>query len=304
MQAPFCKDCFTGTCREDAEPQGTEEVVHGFKTYITRPPASSEGSIATATSNNVIVYIPDAFGWQTKHARILADTYAARVNCPVYLPDFMAGSALSESFLDTKSTTLSPLSKLLRLLRLIPGLLAFFIRSYRGASHPRVLSFLRSIRPEVQGKIGVAGFCWGGMHSILLTHDVPENKLDDGKFLVDCAFSAHPGMLNIPRDIDAVKQPLSFANGDDDEYMGKEKMQVLTKILEGKNETEGTAVGGERYEVVVYPGAKHGFAVRGDYSDPSQKEQRGRSEDQAVRWFSKWFNGSGHLIGGSVTETA
>ncbi|KAK3985056.1 Alpha/Beta hydrolase protein [Cladorrhinum sp. PSN332] len=288
MQAPFCKDCFTGTLRDDAEPQGTEEVIHGFKTYVARPspPPSENASEAgttsqSTTSPNVIVYIPDAFGWQTKHARILADTYASRVNCLVYLPDFMAGTSLSESFLDTKDTSLSLLSKLLKYVRLAPGVLFFLLRNYRGASRPRILSFLRSIRPEFE-RIGVAGFCWGGMHSILLTHDTPQNKLDD-KFLVDCAFSAHPGMLSVPKDVQAVSQPLSVANGDDDEFMGREKMGVLMRVLEEK--------GGEKYQVVVYQGAKHGFAVRGDYSDPKQREQREGSEDQAVRWFGRWFGG-------------
>ncbi|KAK4223991.1 protein AIM2 [Podospora fimiseda] len=282
MQAPFCKDCFTGTRPEDVEIHGTEEKIHGFKTYVARPSNSSTSN--PASPKNVIVYIPDAFGWATKHARILADSYATRVNCLVYLPDFMAGTPLSESFLETKDTSLSFFSKILKFLRLGPALLFFFLRNNRGASHPRILAFLRAIRPEFD-KVGVAGFCWGGMHSILVTHDVDQNKLD-GKFLVDCAFSAHPGMLSFPKDIEAVKQPLSVANGDDDEYMGRENMGTLIRILEAK----GAEVGQEgNYEVIVYPGAKHGFAVRGDYSDPKQRQQRDASEDQAGVWFQKWF---------------
>jgi dienelactone hydrolase len=73
--------------------------------------------------------------------------------------------------------------------------------------------------------------------------------------------------------------------------MGKEKMQTLVRILEGKN----AEVGGEgRHEAVVYPGAKHGFAVRGDRADSKQRERGEQSEEQAVRWFQRWFgNGEG-----------
>jgi dienelactone hydrolase len=84
--------------------------------------------------------------------------------------------------------------------------------------------------------------------------------------------------------------------------MGREKMGVLTRVLEGKNEADAAAAaaagaggsGGEgvlgpRYEVVVYPGAKHGFAVRGDRADPMQREKGEQSEDQAVKWFRRWF---------------
>lgn len=130
-----------------------------------------------------------------------------------------------------------------------------------------------------------------------LTHNVAANKLTSGEDgaehpLIDCAFTAHPSLLSLPGDIDKVYFPLSVANGDDDKYMGKEKMVSLVKTLEGKCAGEGTAEGEReegRYEAVVYPGAKHGFAVRGDPGDPLQRESEEGSEEQAVRWFRRFF---------------
>lgn len=145
---------------------------------------------------------------------------------------------------------------------------------------------------------------------MLLTHDTARNRTgpDGGQPLIDCAFAAHPSLLTFPTHIEGVVQPLSVANGDDDQYMRRDKMEVLMGILEGKNEADvGAGVGpgvegggdagvggGEggsdpRYEVVVYPNAKHGFAVRGDKADPMQRERGEKSEDQAVRWFKRWF---------------
>jgi dienelactone hydrolase len=43
------------------------------------------------------------------------------------------------------------------------------------------------------------------------------------------------------------------------------------------------------HEVVVMPGAKHGFAVRVDPKDEVQLEFAERAEVQAVEWFSRWF---------------
>jgi hypothetical protein len=61
----------------------------------------------------------------------------------------------------------------------------------------------------------------------------------------------------------------------------------LVEILEGKNAEAG---GGEGiHEAVVYPGAKHGFAVRGDLGDPLQRERGEKSEEQAVVWFRRHF---------------
>jgi dienelactone hydrolase len=148
------------------------------------------------------------------------------------------------------------------------------------------MTALRTATPTA--KIGVAGFCWGGLYTVLLAHDTPANKVSiDGKDypLINCAFTAHPSLLSIPAHLEAVVRPLSVANGDDDEFMGKEKMKVLVEILEGKNKV----LGEERHEAVVYPGAAHGFSTRGDPKDPLQLERGQKSEQQAVRWFQRWF---------------
>lgn len=83
MQPPMCPDCFTGTLRGDVTPAGTEEVVHGVQTYVARP--------AAGTSIGTVVVLTDAFGWTLRNTRALADAYASRVPCTVYVPDFMNG---------------------------------------------------------------------------------------------------------------------------------------------------------------------------------------------------------------------
>lgn len=85
MEAPVCPDCFTGTLRGDETPAGHEEVINGLPTYVTRPDAGVEplGSV---------VFLTDAFGWKLRNSRVLADAYAKRVPCIVYVPDFMNGS--------------------------------------------------------------------------------------------------------------------------------------------------------------------------------------------------------------------
>lgn len=97
--------------------------------------------------------------------------------------------------------------------------------------------------------------------------------------LVDCGFTAHPSSVSIPSDILSVRLPLSVANGPDDTLMGRENMAKLTQILEANEEVA--------HEVIVYEGARHGFANRGDPNDPKQAEMGLRAEDQAVRWFTK-----------------
>jgi hypothetical protein len=84
-QKMSCPDCFRGHDHHGPI-SGTETVMHGLNTYVTSPPEDSD-----TQSGNVIVIFSDAFGWGTVNLRKLADTYARRTGCRVYLPDFMYG---------------------------------------------------------------------------------------------------------------------------------------------------------------------------------------------------------------------
>ena len=91
-------------------------------------------------------------------------------------------------------------------------------------------------------------------------------------------------MLVVPADVEPVKLPLSICIGDVDFALPVDGVKVIQQVFEKKAERESG-----RYELVVIPGAKHGFAVRGDEVDKTQLEQAQRAEDQAVEWFRKWM---------------
>ncbi|KAK4135878.1 alpha/beta-hydrolase [Trichocladium antarcticum] len=295
MQAPVCRDCFAGTLRGDVTPTGKENTIHGISTYVATPDPGVEPL-------GTVVIISDAFGWTLHNTRALADAYARRIPCTVYVPDFMNGHEMAPSIMTTAEAKPNPNTKgiarvleslwlKLRLLTLVPLVLLFLFRTRASVCHPRITAFLRALRTSTSPppRIAVAGFCWGGMHAVRLTHDVPGNTATvDGAEcpLVDCAFTAHPSMLAFPEDVEKVVRPLSVANGDDDAFLPKEKMKRLVGILEGKNAGSG---GEAVHETVVYPGAKHGFAVRGDLGDPLQKARGEGSEEQAVAWFRRHF---------------
>ncbi|KAK0631478.1 Alpha/Beta hydrolase protein [Immersiella caudata] len=294
-----CADCFTGTLRGDLTPSGHETTIHSLPTYIASPPDG-------ITPLGIVVILSDAFGYQLLNTRVLADAYARRVPCTVYVPDFMAGHSPPTSFM-TRSEYVPPEADFFpvkmakragRMLATVPALGSFLVRNRESVVTPRVQAFMKAVRssedPEHPGegkvpRVGIAGFCWGGGYTVRLTHDREENKVvcADGveRHVVDCAFTAHPTWVDIPADVEAVMRPLSVANGEDDKWMGTEKWEKLKGILARKNEEAGEEV----HESVEYKGAKHGFAVRGDRGDPLQRERGERSEDQAVEWFRRYF---------------
>lgn len=87
-------------------------------------------------------------------------------------------------------------------------------------------------------------------------------------------------MVSIPKEIEAVTLPLSVAVGEDDMAMGAPLIQQMKEILEKRKDD---------HEVVIMPGAKHGFAVRTDPKDPLQMEYADKAELQAIDWFTRWF---------------
>ena len=87
MQAPVCRDCFAGTLRGDVIPSGKEETIHGIRTYVAGPEPGVEPL-------GTVVIITDAFGWTLLNTRALADAYARRIPCTVYVPDFMDGTVI------------------------------------------------------------------------------------------------------------------------------------------------------------------------------------------------------------------
>jgi dienelactone hydrolase len=316
-EAP-CIDCFTGTVHLGT-PTGTTTTIHGLPVYVAKPP---EG----VTPKGLIVIIPDAFGWDFVNNRLLSDHYAERGNFLVYLPDFMNGQSPSSHPLQLATHSLmhaltgsSLPFKFMELMeekvkkpapwfttifykpfwfaRALWIILPWIFKVRSSIAKPRVFNFFKAIRtspppfPTESLKVGAAGFCWGGYYTILLSHDEPSSRVQRHKAqttsaaalepLIECAFTAHPSLVTVPKDIEGVNLPLSVAVGNEDMAMKGPQILQMKEILEVKKKGD--------HEVVIMPGAKHGFAVRVNPKDEWQMECAEKAEVQAIDWFSKWF---------------
>ncbi|KAG4443882.1 hypothetical protein IFR05_000648 [Cadophora sp. M221] len=284
---------------ESGTPTVKVEKMYGLDVYVARPFLGGENGKA----KGVIVMIPDIFGWETNNARLLANGYANEGGCWVILADFMCGTASPSWTMETMDSLLAPspsllttlLKKPLWAIQIISQAIPFLLKNKESIVLPRILSFHRSLRttptPETRAlKIASAGFCWGGKYTILLSHDRVEdlnprdgNRNGNGKeALIDCAFVAHPSKMAFPTDWEDIASPFSMAIGDVDLGIGIEHVRQIQGVLEG----EGRGV---EAEVVVYEGAKHGFAVRADPGDEGQAKSAEGAKEQALRWFGRWL---------------
>ncbi|KAG0649896.1 Tropolone synthesis I [Hyphodiscus hymeniophilus] len=272
MATPTCPDCLTGSVKEGT-PVGTVSTLHGLDTYIARPEKTPKG---------VVVIIPDLFGWEISNSRLLADSYAKKGGFLVYLPDFMKGNSPPSYTMHALDGLLAPASwsttivyKPFYLLQTLSAVIPFLWRNSEKVIKPRVWDFFSGIRndPATSNlKVGAAGFCWGGKYAILLAHE---------QSMIDVAFTAHPSKMKFPDEWDAVRKPLSVAIGDVDMGIKIDMVKDIKALLEKKEDVP--------CELTIYPGAKHGFAVRADPKDEGQTKSAGEAEEQALTWFTKWF---------------
>jgi dienelactone hydrolase len=187
--------------------------------------------------------------------------------------------------------------KPLYILRAIGIAVPWIFSTRQSVVKPRILSFLTALRtspppfPTTNLKIGAAGFCWGGFWTIYLCNNFPSTRVvrhpDQSSStalepLIDCGFTAHPSSVSVPKDIDGVELPLSVAVGEEDMAMKGPLIQQMKDILEVKKKGD--------HEVIILPGAKHGFAVRSHPEDKAQLEHAETAEVQAIAWFKRWLS--------------
>jgi Dienelactone hydrolase family len=134
---------------------------------------------------------------------------------------------------------------------------------------PIVKAFFTELKKShPDDKIGVAGFGWGGRYAILLSQ-----AFFAGKMLVDAIFAGCPSQLSVPADVMFPMCPVSLVAGSEDKVFSAKTAEKVEKMWEK---------GEESTEVVVYQGAKHGFCVRGNMKDPTEKEHMEKSIVQVI----------------------
>ena len=118
--------------------------------------------------------------------------------------------------------------------------------------------------PASNGKLAVAGFCWGGGWAFTYASLNPK---------IDAAYSFYGSALNDPEQIAKITSPVYGFYAENDERVNSTvpKAEELMKAA------------GKKFEPVFYNGAGHGFMRAGEAPDASPANKKAR-EDAWARW--------------------
>jgi dienelactone hydrolase len=118
-------------------------------------------------------------------------------------------------------------------------------------------------------RIGSVGYCWGGRFTI---RQLAQNKA------IDAGFVAHPTQVEAG-EFSAIAGPLSIAAAESDAQFNTTKRRETEDILQKK---------GSAYQINLYSGTQHGFAVSVDVKDKKKAFAKQAAFSQAIRWFDEW----------------
>jgi dienelactone hydrolase len=269
-------------------------TLHGISTYIA-------GGSDSSKSKSTIIYLPDAFGLKLVNNKLLADTYARRTGCRVLIPDVLRNGGIDPSIMPFMESVMEPnkhwsvggvLYKVYCAARVIPHAVPFLVFGHPDKAHNRVLAYARAVKAELPegGKLGVCGFCWGGMASTKLCTEASVAGGDQR--LIDAQFNGHPSYISGTPEVvvDAIKAfstPYSCAVAEHDFQFS----QAVAEKTEAKlrEELGADEAGKYVYEFKVYKGCHHGFCVRAK-EDTDNMTGYKQAIEQAVSWFNKYLN--------------
>ncbi|KAJ5178933.1 hypothetical protein N7492_002143 [Penicillium capsulatum] len=206
------------------------------------------------STKRAILLLSDVLGHRVINPQLLADQLAAN-GYFVVMPDLFHG--------DPVPVNRPPGFELMKWMQGPPGHLPDRI-------DPVVHAVLQELRSSLGAeRVGTVGYCFGAKYSVRL--------LRPG--LVDVAYVAHPSFVDAD-ELAAIQGPLSIAAAETDSIFPASKRHESEEIL-------GRV--GQPYQINLFSGVEHGFAVRADISKPVNRFAKESAFTQAVAWFHQYL---------------
>ncbi|RKF60807.1 Hydrolase tropI [Erysiphe neolycopersici] len=243
--------CCTIGFKHEGSPAGKSITLNSIDAYIAEPTDSS------VHPNTAILILPDIIGiWQ--NSKLIADQFAS--------------CGYTTLLIDTFNKDPLSLDR--------PADFDFFGWLNKGSTgnNPHTAEFVDPIvekgiaylKSKGFAKIGGVGYCFGAKYVT--------RYLASGKGL-DVGYVAHPSFVT-EEELANIKGPYSISAAEEDTIFTREQRHKSEDIL---------IKTGQTYQINLFGGVSHGFAVRCDLSKKIERFSKETAFLQAVQWFNEYL---------------
>jgi len=248
----FCEHCVKGVIHEGT-PTGKWEKIGGVDSYVATPTVNYP-------KDKAVLFLPDVFGAQLINAQLMADAFAEN-GFKTIIPDYLNGDPIPPEGLNPGSTF---------------DIGKWFPNHGPEQTRPALDKVINALKEQGITTFGATGYCFGGRYVFDLAF---ENVIKAGVV-------AHPSLLKVPDDLEKYfstsKVPLLINSCPVDGQFPPESQAKADEIFGNGKFAPG-------YKRNFYEGCTHGFAVRGDLSDPKVKAGKEGAFKETVEWFIKYL---------------
>ncbi|GAM43992.1 hypothetical protein TCE0_060f19253 [Talaromyces pinophilus] len=240
--------CYQGF-KHEGEPRGKLEAIGNTETYIIEP---------TTPNGFGLLVLTDILGHKFINAQLIADQFAAN-GYTVVMPDLFHGDPVP---LDADMASFS-----------LPDWMSgkFGARQVPHVPEtidPIIQESVKYLKEKYNfEKIAAVGYCFGAKYVV--------RGLGSHSFQV--GYVAHPAMVST-EELEAIKWPLAIAAAEVDDIfpvnLRHDSEAILLKT-------------GVPYQLNLYSGVNHGFAVRCNLSDKRQRYAKNSAFLLALQWFDE-----------------
>ncbi|KAF8579948.1 alpha/beta-hydrolase [Ramaria rubella] len=247
----FCANCISGVTHEGT-PIGKIEKIAGHDVYVTKPDKDYP-------KDKAVLFLPDVFGIHLVNCKLLADDFAKN-GFQVYAPDYLNGDPVPEAIMGAPAFD-------------IPS---WLVNHGSEKTRPVLDDVIRALKEQGVTSFAATGYCFGGRYVFDLSFDN----------LIKVGATAHPSLLKIPEDLEKLlatsRTPLLINTCEVDQQYPLEMQAKGDEILGDGKYKPG-------YQKCYWAGVTHGFAVRGDVSNPTVKAAKEGAFKATVEFFIKYL---------------
>jgi len=242
----LCKHCVSGVTHEGT-PEGKIETINGIESYIATPSTDYP-------KDKAILFLTDAFGIPFNNNKLIVDAFA-RNGYKTIIPDLFNGDAIPIEAMEKGEFDIN----------------AWFPNHMQAQTRPAIDKVIAGLKEQGVKEFLAIGYCFGARYAFDLAF---EN-------IVKVVVVNHPSLLQNPADLEKylsqAKAPLLINSCETDPQFPPDFQAKADEILKDK-----FAPG---YKREYWAGCTHGFAVRGDISNPTIKASKEGAFKAAVEWF-------------------